>query len=186
MSDIEKTRPIDVLATRVWSGTHWHYPHIEAMIAEIERLRAENERWQEIIKDEMDETFALYEVMGITDTIKDGTAPTRAITDKAQDMQIEIERLRAEVAEQARLNGMGGERELKLQAEVKKYRDCSDRFAHLIIEADVIPGIKARCKCDECKQTARDMEAAGFLEYVAEENRWWNDTARKESTNGNG
>ena len=94
MSDIEKTKPIDVLATRVWSGTHWHYPHIEAMIAEIERLRAENERWQEIIKDEMDETFALYEVMGITDTIKDGTAPTRAITDKAQDMKDELARLR--------------------------------------------------------------------------------------------
>ena len=94
MSDIEKTKPIDVLATRVWSGTHWHYPHIEAMIAEIERLRAENERWQEIVRDEMDETFALYEVMGITDTIKDGTAPTRAITDKAQDMQAELARLR--------------------------------------------------------------------------------------------
>jgi len=42
MSDIEKTKPIDVLATRVWSGTHWHYPHIETMIAEIERLRADN------------------------------------------------------------------------------------------------------------------------------------------------
>ena len=41
MSDIEKTMPIDVLASRVWSGTHWHYPHIETMIAEIERLRAE-------------------------------------------------------------------------------------------------------------------------------------------------
>jgi hypothetical protein len=39
MSDIEKTKPIDVLASRVWSGTHWHYPHIETMIAEIERLR---------------------------------------------------------------------------------------------------------------------------------------------------
>ena len=39
MSDIEKTKPIDVLASRVWGGTHWHYPHIETMIAEIGRLR---------------------------------------------------------------------------------------------------------------------------------------------------
>jgi len=53
MSDIEKTKPIDALATRVWSGTHWHYPHIEAMISEIERLRklydaawAECEAWR--------------------------------------------------------------------------------------------------------------------------------------------
>ena len=53
MSDIEKTKPIDVLASRVWSGTHWHYPHIETMIAEIERLRklydaawAECEAWR--------------------------------------------------------------------------------------------------------------------------------------------
>ena len=33
--------PIDLLASRVWSGSKWHYPHIEAMLSDIERLRAE-------------------------------------------------------------------------------------------------------------------------------------------------
>ena len=33
--------PIDLLASRVWSGSKWHYPHIEAMLAERELLRAE-------------------------------------------------------------------------------------------------------------------------------------------------
>ena len=42
MSDIEETKPIDVLACRVWNGSHWHYPHIETMIAELARLRLEN------------------------------------------------------------------------------------------------------------------------------------------------
>lgn len=39
MSNIEDTQPIDVLACRVWSGTHWHYPHIERMVAELAQLR---------------------------------------------------------------------------------------------------------------------------------------------------
>jgi hypothetical protein len=42
MSNIEDTQPTDVLANRVWSGTHWHYPDIQKMIAELARLRAEN------------------------------------------------------------------------------------------------------------------------------------------------
>jgi hypothetical protein len=33
--------PIDLLASRVWSGSKWHYPHIEAMLAERELLRDE-------------------------------------------------------------------------------------------------------------------------------------------------
>lgn len=39
---IEETKLIDVLASKVWSGTKWYYPHIEAMIAELARLRHEN------------------------------------------------------------------------------------------------------------------------------------------------
>jgi NTP pyrophosphatase (non-canonical NTP hydrolase) len=41
MSNIENTTPIDVLADRVWSGTHWHYPNIEKLIARITALEAE-------------------------------------------------------------------------------------------------------------------------------------------------
>lgn len=44
MSNIEDTKPMDALASRVWSGTHWYYPHIERMVAELTRLRAEVER----------------------------------------------------------------------------------------------------------------------------------------------
>lgn len=36
-------KPVDALASRVWSGTHWHYPHIEkmaaALTAQAERIR---------------------------------------------------------------------------------------------------------------------------------------------------
>jgi hypothetical protein len=38
---MESDTPIDLLASRVWSGSKWHYPHIEAMLSDIERLRAE-------------------------------------------------------------------------------------------------------------------------------------------------
>jgi hypothetical protein len=37
--NIEDTKPIDALACRVWSGSHYHYPHIERMIADLARLR---------------------------------------------------------------------------------------------------------------------------------------------------
>ena len=40
MSNIEDMQPIDCLASRVWSGTHWHYPHIEQMVKELADLRA--------------------------------------------------------------------------------------------------------------------------------------------------
>ena len=42
MSDrknIEDTKPIDVLADRVWAGNRYYYPGIERMIAELTRLR---------------------------------------------------------------------------------------------------------------------------------------------------
>jgi hypothetical protein len=38
---MESDTPIDLLASRVWSGSKWHYPHIEAMLSDIDRLRAE-------------------------------------------------------------------------------------------------------------------------------------------------
>lgn len=38
---MESDTPIDLIASRVWSGSKWHYPHIEAMLSDIERLRAE-------------------------------------------------------------------------------------------------------------------------------------------------
>jgi hypothetical protein len=38
VSNIEDTKPIDVLAGRVWSGTHWHYPNIEKMIERIHTI----------------------------------------------------------------------------------------------------------------------------------------------------
>lgn len=40
MNNIENTTPIDVLADRVWSGTKWHYPNIEKLIARITALEA--------------------------------------------------------------------------------------------------------------------------------------------------
>ena len=40
MSKIEDTQPIEVLAGRTWSGTHWHYPYIENMCKEMRDLRA--------------------------------------------------------------------------------------------------------------------------------------------------
>ena len=52
---IEDTKPIDVLADRVWAGTYWHYPHIEKMVAELRELRVKAdsvvETWQEVAKE---------------------------------------------------------------------------------------------------------------------------------------
>lgn len=42
MNNIEDTTPIEILASRVWGGTQWHHPHIEKMVAELRRLRAQN------------------------------------------------------------------------------------------------------------------------------------------------
>lgn len=39
--NIEDTKPIDVLADRVWSGTRWHYPNIEKMVAELTSIRTQ-------------------------------------------------------------------------------------------------------------------------------------------------
>jgi hypothetical protein len=46
-------------------------------------------------------------------------------------------------------------------------------FAHVIIEAGVIPGISAACRCEECRLTAQKMDEAGYLDFV--EDRWWNE-----------
>lgn len=35
----ENTKPINVLAERVWNGSAWHYPGIEALSAELTTLR---------------------------------------------------------------------------------------------------------------------------------------------------
>ena len=50
MSNIEETQPIDVLVSRVWSGTHWHYPHIETMIARIKDLTRERDALQATVE----------------------------------------------------------------------------------------------------------------------------------------
>lgn len=49
--NIEDTKPIDVLADRVWAGDRYYYPGIERMIAELTRLRsraAEAHQWEEM------------------------------------------------------------------------------------------------------------------------------------------
>jgi len=39
VSNVEDIEPVDCLATRVWGGTHWHYPHIERMVSEMKTMR---------------------------------------------------------------------------------------------------------------------------------------------------
>ena len=39
MAHIEDTQPIEMFASRTWSGTSWHYPYIEAMTKEMRELR---------------------------------------------------------------------------------------------------------------------------------------------------
>lgn len=38
---MESNTPIELLVSRVWNGTKWHYPNIERMVEENNRLRAE-------------------------------------------------------------------------------------------------------------------------------------------------
>jgi hypothetical protein len=63
--------PIDLLASRVWSGSKWHYPHIEAMLSDIKRLRDELAAMQK----QRDEAVELY-----TDLLRrlSGSTPPRA------------------------------------------------------------------------------------------------------------
>jgi hypothetical protein len=49
--NIEDTKPIDVLASRIWAGDRYYYPGIEQMTAELTRLRsraAEAHQWEEM------------------------------------------------------------------------------------------------------------------------------------------
>ena len=67
LANIEDTKPIDVLAARVWSGTHYHYPHIETMTAELTRLRtalAESEAMRGRQMKTIDEMRGTIRVLG--------------------------------------------------------------------------------------------------------------------------
>ena len=38
---MESDTPIELLVSREWNGTKWHYPNIERMVEENKRLRAD-------------------------------------------------------------------------------------------------------------------------------------------------
>ncbi len=52
-----------------------------------------------------------------------------------------------------------------------KVEECC-QSGHVIIESGYEPGIpEARCRCQECRQVARRMADAGYLDDVRD--RWW-------------
>ena len=38
---MESDMPIELMASRCWTGTKWHYPNLQRMVEEKKRLRAE-------------------------------------------------------------------------------------------------------------------------------------------------
>ena len=62
---------------------------------------------------------------------------TNPILDKITKLNAEIEQLRAEVLEQARLLGMSGEREAKLLAEIERLRALVEKLERVRAAAQV-------------------------------------------------
>ena len=71
---------------------------------------------------------------------------TNPILDKITKLNAEIEQLRAEVLEQARLLGMSGEREAKLLAEIERLRARVEVLARACRLIQIDPSTKHECR----------------------------------------
>ncbi len=87
MSNIEDRKPVAVLAERVWSGSSWHYPHINEMIAELTRLRTENDAFRRNEDDVLD----MAKEAGYSTPHGESDSPGEAVSWMAE----QLERLRA-------------------------------------------------------------------------------------------
>jgi len=52
-------------------------------------------------------------------------------------------------------------------------RDRAHRYSHAILESGVRPGLEHTCRCEDCRKTAIEMDDAGWLDGVAQSDRWW-------------
>ena len=65
--------------------------------AEIEQLRKENERWGEIIKDELAETLKLMEALGVEKEVGSGTGCMDAMLAKITQLRADLRTLAAKL-----------------------------------------------------------------------------------------
>ena len=102
MNNIENTTPIDVLADRVWSGTHWHYPNIEKLIARITALGAENATLQAKIgfmQTELGQMYPACSTCGATDHKVQSVCSNGFHALRAHELSAQLKSLEAELAE---------------------------------------------------------------------------------------
>jgi hypothetical protein len=60
---------------------------------------------------------------------------------------------------------------------LKSSSELADYSAHLIVEAGLIPGIDPTCRCEQCREVARRMAEAGYLDRIGD--RWWEAALKK-------
>lgn len=72
----------------------------------------------------------------------------------------------------AELAAMRQERDRIAKDHGKQMR-AAQAAAHVIIETCVVPGVDSPCRCDECRYVARALDDIGYLEDVADADRWW-------------
>jgi RecJ-like exonuclease len=69
----------------------------------------------------------------------------------------------------------------KVMARMNRAVQESQAFAHVLVEHGVTPG---KCRCEDCRFTAKKMDEAGYLNYVMD--RWWIETQECEQCDGSG
>lgn len=65
------------------------------------------------------------------------------------------------------------ELDLRVHREMRKLRERAESAEHVIVESGVVPGIgeMENCRCDDCREVAKGLAEAGYLDTVSD--KWW-------------
>lgn len=96
---------------------------------------------------------------------------------KAQKERAELKRLNDQVLRMAKQVETVCAERTEFQDLYHKMLAERDALNHVIIEAGIWPGLDYPCRCDQCRQVAAGMAAAGYVPGVSKD-FWW--------SNGNG
>lgn len=97
MSDALSREEVEVMFCRVLGGDISHIPQLKAHVAALRtRLEEQTEKadaYQHCMYEEMDENVQLFELLGVHQTIKDGTAGTEAVTAAIKELLRRLDEL---------------------------------------------------------------------------------------------